>query len=62
MNAQTGFADDASISSWARGFVDVATTNRILNGYPDKTFRPQGTATRAEACAMIESFLRLTAK
>jgi hypothetical protein len=57
MGAQTGFTDDASISSWARGFVVVAVNAGLIKGYPDNTFRPQGDATRAEACAMINSFL-----
>jgi hypothetical protein len=59
MGAQTGFADDVSISSWARGFVAVATKYGLLKGYPDNSFRPESDATRAEACAMISSFLGL---
>jgi len=57
MGANTGFADDASISSWAKGFVIVAAKDGLLKGYPDSSFRPQGDATRAEACSMINSFL-----
>ena len=57
MNSKTGFTDDGSISGWARGFVAVAVRDGLLKGYPDGSFRPQGDATRAEACAMIENFL-----
>jgi hypothetical protein len=57
MNERTSFADDTNISSWARGFVVVAVKYGLLNGYPDGSFGPQGSATRAEACAMIENFL-----
>jgi hypothetical protein len=57
VNHKTGFTDDASISSWARGFVAVAVNNGLLKGYPDNSFMPQGNATRAEACAMIVNFL-----
>jgi hypothetical protein len=57
MGAQTGFTDDANISSWANGSVAVAVNVGLIKGYPDNTFRPEGDATRAEACAMINSFL-----
>jgi hypothetical protein len=57
MNAKTSFTDDISISWWARGFVVVAVKDGLLKGYPDGSFRPQGDATRAEACAMIGNFL-----
>ena len=59
MSAKTNFTDDASISSWARGFVVVAVKDGLLKGYPDGSFGPQGTATRAEACAMIANFLNI---
>jgi hypothetical protein len=59
MNKQTGFTDDASISSWARGFVVVAVKDGLLKGYPDGSFGPQGDATRAEACVMIANFLNI---
>ena len=62
MNAKTSFTDDAGISSWARGFVVVAVKDGLLKGYPDGSFRPQGDATRAEACAMIENFLQVYSK
>jgi hypothetical protein len=57
MNHKTGFTDDASISSWARGFAATAVKDGLLKGYPDNCFMPQGNAARAEACAMIENFL-----
>jgi hypothetical protein len=59
MSARTLFADDTSISSWARGFVVMAVNEGLIRGYPDNTFRPQGDATRAEACSMISSFLSI---
>jgi hypothetical protein len=57
MNEKTGFTDDDSISGWARGFVVVAAKTGLINGYPDNSFKPQGSATRAEACAIITNFL-----
>ncbi|HBV98393.1 MAG: hypothetical protein JL50_20145 [Peptococcaceae bacterium BICA1-7] len=45
--------DIADISGWAKESVASAFNNRIITGYPDGTFRPQGKATRAEAVTMI---------
>ncbi len=59
MSVKTTFTDDAGISAWARGFVEQAVRDGLLKGYPDNSFVPQGDATRAEACAMIENFLSM---
>jgi uncharacterized protein YjdB len=55
----TNFTDNASISSWARGFVATAVTDTLLKGYPDNSFQPQGDTTRAEACTMIVNLLSI---
>ena len=47
------FTDADSISAWAVDYVYEAANLGIIDGYEDSTFRPQGTATRAEACAML---------
>ena len=47
------FNDSGSISPWAGEVVVAATENGIIKGYPDNTFRPQGSATRAEAAVVI---------
>jgi hypothetical protein len=57
ISQMTNFTDDMSISSWARGDVAVAIKDGLLKGYTDGSFRPQGAATRAEASAVINSFL-----
>ncbi|MHB8157535.1 MAG: S-layer homology domain-containing protein [Desulfocucumaceae bacterium] len=55
---KTSFADDGSISGWARGFVVTAIREGLVSGYPeDNTFRPANNATRAEACAIIVRLL-----
>ncbi len=60
LNEQTVFTDDARIDAWARGCIAVAVRDGLLRGYPDdNSFRPQGSATRAEACAMIRSLLKV---
>nr|MBO2508948.1 hypothetical protein [Bacillota bacterium] len=60
-NARTAFRDDAEIAPWARGYVYVATQARIINGYPDGTFRPNGQVTQAEAITMIVRALGFSA-
>ncbi|NLV22263.1 MAG: S-layer homology domain-containing protein, partial [Syntrophomonadaceae bacterium] len=47
------FKDGDQISSWAAEAVSVSASQSIVNGYPDSTFRPRGTATRAEAVKII---------
>ncbi|GAB6275130.1 MAG: hypothetical protein STSR0004_19950 [Peptococcaceae bacterium] len=50
-------ADAAQISSWARGYVSLAATIGLIEGYPDKTFMPKKNTTRAEAAILICRFL-----
>ena len=40
---------------WARKFIEALATRRILNGYPDGSFRPNHSVTRAEFAAIITS-------
>lgn len=47
-----------SAQHWAAGFVGACVKTGIITGYPDKTFRPDNTATRAEAAKMISSMLK----
>ncbi len=50
---RVSFSDADTISDWAVDYVYGAANLGIIDGYEDSTFRPQGTATRAEACAML---------
>ena len=59
MDDKTGFIDDGSIASWARGFMAVAVKNGLIKGYRDNSIRPQENATRAEACVTIMNFMNL---
>lgn len=47
------FKDYAGISASARDYVALAVENGLVSGYPDETFRPQATVTRAEATVML---------
>lgn len=52
-DVELSFADRDDIPVARRGYVKVAADKGMIGGYPDKTFRPAGNATRAEAAKMI---------
>ncbi len=49
---QSNFTD-VKTSDWFAGFVNVASGQEIVKGFPDKTFKPQNQVTYAEAVTMI---------
>ncbi|TEB05928.1 Cellulosome-anchoring protein precursor [Pelotomaculum schinkii] len=53
----TSFADNSGISEWAKGAVATVVKNGLMKGYPDNTFQPLGSATRAEAVTVIVNAL-----
>jgi len=44
---------DIDSTHWAFGFVEAAASKGLIKGYPDGTFRPDNSATRAEACTIV---------
>jgi|GEM_PF-3139368 len=50
---KSSFRDGKDISAWALNDIDAATQWKLIQGYEDSTFRPQGPATRAEAVEII---------
>lgn len=48
------YADSEQVSAWAKSEVDGLTATKIVEGYPDQTFRPRESLTRAESAAMID--------
>ena len=50
------FTDAASVSGWAREAMAWAVENGIVTGVTATTLAPQGTATRAQAAAMLMRF------
>ncbi|MGB9834001.1 MAG: S-layer homology domain-containing protein [bacterium] len=44
---------DIDTTHWAFGFVEAAASKGLIKGYPNGTFRPENSATRAEACAIV---------
>ena len=53
VNEEILFTDKSSIPLWARQAVSGCQKAGIFDGYPDGSFRPSKTMTRAEACAAL---------
>ena len=51
--ADLAFSDNAEIQDWVKGYVKLATQYGVMNGYPDGSFGPKRTATRAEAVVTV---------
>ncbi len=51
------FSDASDISDYAKSAVYAMKSGGIISGYPDNTFKPQHTASRAEAATMMYLFL-----
>lgn len=56
--ANTTFKDDAKIAPWAKASVAAAAKASLVGGLPDGSFNPKGSATRAEAAAMITRLIK----
>ena len=54
---QLNFADQSSISPWARAECSQAISLAFIKGYEDGRLLPLGTATRAEAVTMLKRFM-----
>ena len=55
---QFKFCDTTDISDWAFDSVMWASSKGLINGKPDGLLDPQGSATRAEAAAMLHRLLK----
>jgi len=53
----TEFSDASSISPWARDAVEWANSSGLITGRTITTLAPLGTATRAEAAAIMQRFI-----
>lgn len=59
LSKTTSFSD-LTTEFWAYNEIQVLADKGIIVGYPDGTFNPDGTITRAEFCAMSSRFFKLT--
>ncbi len=48
------YTDRGDMASWAVGAIGAVSRNGIMSGYPNGTFRPQQSLTRAEAVAALQ--------
>ena len=53
MKGQAVSFSDVPATHWASGYINVAEMKGVVNGYPDGTFKPEGSITYAEALKMI---------
>jgi uncharacterized lipoprotein YddW (UPF0748 family) len=47
---------------WARPFIEALAARRVINGYPNGTFRPDNSVTRAEFAAIVAAVFSVTPK
>lgn len=59
---KANFNDGNKISGWAAASVAKMQQSGIINGMPDGTFVPQGTATRAEGATIIKAYIEALLK
>ena len=55
--AGADFTDASAVSAWAAADVAACQRMGLIGGYPDGSFRPQGKATRAENCVVLERMI-----
>ncbi|MCL2699996.1 MAG: S-layer homology domain-containing protein, partial [Defluviitaleaceae bacterium] len=51
------YSDAEQISGWARDAMEWAVANGLITGRTQTTLAPAGTATRAEAAAILQRFI-----
>lgn len=60
---RTGFADDETIPTWAKGYVSAALKSGVVQGSESSegvVFQPDATITRAEASVLLNRMLQIT--
>lgn len=55
------FSDAADIGSWARAAAAALVEKGLVRGYPDGTFKPNNSITRAEAVVLLDRALKAEA-
>ncbi|MDO4750273.1 MAG: S-layer homology domain-containing protein [Eubacteriales bacterium] len=60
LSAPFVFSDDANIDEDVREAVYALQSANVITGYEDNSFRPEGSATRAEVSAMLMRFFSVT--
>ncbi|HVB09880.1 MAG TPA: S-layer homology domain-containing protein, partial [Bacillota bacterium] len=55
--AALSYSDAGSVDAWAQSGVQAATAAGYLTGFPDGTFQPLGTTTRAQAAQVLAAVI-----
>ncbi|MHA6532222.1 S-layer homology domain-containing protein [Paenibacillus sp. BAC0078] len=58
--ALAGFSDRGEVAAWSAGSVTAAINAGYMKGYPDGSFKPKRSLTRAEAVTLIEPMLQVS--
>jgi len=58
-SGSTPFKDQSQIAAWAKDAIANLSANQIMNGFPDGTFHPLNSLTRAEAVSIFNSFVQV---
>lgn len=53
------FQDTTELEEESKLYIDFVTSNGLINGYTDGTFKPNKTMTRAEVATVMSRFLKL---
>lgn len=53
-NAANSYVDSQNVASWAKSYVGGVSNAEIMQGFPDGSFRPTNSMTRAEAVTSID--------
>ncbi|SFH07157.1 Carboxypeptidase regulatory-like domain-containing protein [Desulfotomaculum arcticum] len=51
------FADSSTFAAWSRGSIGAVTQAKLMGGFPDKTFKPANSITRAETVVTLDRAL-----
>ena len=54
----SGFTDSAAVSAWAQTVLEWANANELVNGTGGNLLDPKGSASRAQAAAILQRFCR----
>ncbi len=53
------FKDAGDIPQWSKGYISAVVTSEVMKGYPDQTYQPAKTITRAEAIVTLDRALNV---
>lgn len=58
VSGDAAFSDSKSFAAWSVSAIIWASENEIVKGYPDNSFKPNNTATRAEMATVVYRYMQ----